>query len=157
MLMLALPFWLILIGFLVPPVRAQGQARPLLPGPVQPSRTADGAATTPVTTLTTGMVSIESDSQRADSVTGVITATGNVRIVYPDRRLVVTARQAQYFSSEERLVLTGDVDIIQADGHAIRAERVTYDVLRERLLASPKLGSQVLSTFRVPVRNESSQ
>ena len=32
-----------------------------------------------------GLVSIESDIQKADNVTGVITASGNVRIVYPTR------------------------------------------------------------------------
>ena len=30
-----------------------------------------------------GLITIESDSQTADNVTGVVTAIGNVRIVYP--------------------------------------------------------------------------
>ena len=84
-------------------------------------------------------MTIESDLQRADQTTGVVTATGNVRIVYPDQRVVATARQAQYFSQEGRLVLSGDVDIVQDGGNLIRAERVVYQVDRERLLvAAPR-------------------
>ncbi len=103
-----------------------------------------------VSTPTSGLVTIESDQQRADNKTGVITATGNVRIVYPDQRVVATARQAQYFSQEGRVVLSGDVDIVQTDGHALRAERVIYDVTTEQLLAEPSAGQQVFSKVRLP-------
>lgn len=103
-----------------------------------------------VSTPTTGLVTIESDLQRADNKTGVITATGNVRIVYPDQRVVATARQAQYFSQEGRVILSGDVDIVQTDGNAMRAERVIYDVNTERLLAQPPAGQQVFSKVRIP-------
>ena len=84
-----------------------------------------------------GLITIESDSQSADNVTGVVTAIGNVRIVYPTRGMVATSRQAQYFSREGRLVLSGDVDVVQDDGNSIRAERVTYDLNDERALAMP--------------------
>lgn len=96
-------------------------------------------------TPTTGIVTIESDLQQADNTTGIVTATGNVRIVYPDQRVVATARQAQYYSKEGRVVLSGDVDVIQADGHAIKAERVVYDVNRERISAEPPLGARSLA------------
>ena len=102
-----------------------------------------------VTTPTTGLVTIESDLQQADNTTGIVTATGNVRIVYPDQRVVATARQAQYYSKEGRVVLSGDVDVIQADGHAIKAERVVYDVNRERISAEPLPGDQVFSRYRM--------
>lgn len=105
-----------------------------------------------VSTPTSGLVTIESDQQRADNKTGVITATGNVRIVYPDQKVVATARQAQYFSQEGRVVLSGDVDIVQTDGHAMRAERVIYDVTTERLLAEPPAGKQVFSKVRLPAK-----
>ena len=95
------------------------------------------------------MVTIESDLQRADQSTGVVTATGNVRIVYPDQRVVATARQAQYFSQEGRVVLSGDVDIVQEGGNLIRAERVIYQVDRERLVAIPPDGQQVFSRLRM--------
>jgi lipopolysaccharide export system protein LptA len=79
----------------------------------------------------------------------VITATGNVRIVYPDERVVATARQAQYFSKENRVVLSGDVDIVQEGGNLIRAERVVYLVDGERLTAIPPAGQQVFSRVRI--------
>lgn len=108
-----------------------------------------GYAEPQVVTPTTGVVSIESDVQRADNVTGVVTASGNVRIVYPDRRLVATARQAQYFSREGRVVLSGDVDVIQADGPSLRAEQITYLVDQQRLIAEPTKGQQVRSSFPI--------
>jgi lipopolysaccharide export system protein LptA len=95
------------------------------------------------------MVTIESDSQQADNRTGVITAIGNVRITYPDRRMVATSRQAQYFSREGRLILTGDVDVIDSDGQRIRAERLVYHLDSERLKAEPVAGRQVVSRLRL--------
>ena len=94
-----------------------------------------------------GLITIESDSQTADNVTGVVTAVGNVRIVYPSRGMVATSQQAQYFSREGRLVLSGDVDVVQEDGNTLRAERVTYDLEDERAVASPPDGGQVRSTM----------
>ena len=116
--------------------------------PVQPSP-GTVEAKPRVITPTTGLVTIESDLQQADNTTGIVTATGNVRIVYPDQRVVATARQAQYYSKEGRVVLSGDVDVIQADGHAIKAERVVYDVNRERISAEPPVGGQVFSRYRM--------
>ncbi len=107
------------------------------------------ATPAPAVTPTTGQVTIESDLQRADQVTGVVTATGNVRIVYPDRRVVATSRQAQYFSREGRVVLSGDVDVVQEGGNHLRAEQVTYFVETERVLAHPAQGRQVFSTLRI--------
>jgi lipopolysaccharide export system protein LptA len=108
-----------------------------------------GHAQVPEVTQTTGVVSIESDVQRADNLTGVVTASGNVRIIYADRRVVATARQAQYFSREGRVVLSGDVDVIQADGPSLRAERITYLVDQQRLVAEPTEGQQVFSRFPI--------
>jgi len=119
---------------------AANQAAPPA-APVQPA---------PSARVSTGLVTIESDQQRADQLTGVITATGNVRIVYPDERVVATARQAQYFSKENRVVLSGDVDIVQEGGNLIRAERVVYLVDGERLIAIPPSGQQVFSRVRIP-------
>ena len=120
-----------------PPAPAGPAAAPQPPAPAQPAR------------VSTGLVTIESDQQRADQLTGVITATGNVRIVYPDERVVATARQAQYFSKENRVVLSGDVDIVQEGGNLIRAERVVYLVDGERLIAIPPTGQQVFSRVRI--------
>jgi len=100
-------------------------------------------------TPTSGLVTIESDLQKADNTTGVVTATGNVRIVYPDQRVVATARQAQYFSREGRVVLSGDVDVVQDTGHSIRAERLVYLVERERIVAEPAPGDQVITRYQL--------
>ena len=97
----------------------------------------------------TGMVTIESDSQQADNQNGVITAKGNVRIVYADRGMTATSRQAQYFSNEGRLVLTGDVDVIDSDGQRLRAEKLVYLLDSERMVAEPTAGKQVFSKFRL--------
>jgi lipopolysaccharide export system protein LptA len=102
-----------------------------------------------------GMVTIESDSQQADNATGIVTATGNVRITYPEKGMVATSRQAQYFSKEGRLVLSGDVDVIDSDGQRIRAERLTYRLDSERLVAEPEPGRQV--TSRLKIRQEPGQ
>lgn len=95
------------------------------------------------------MVTIESDQQQADNKTGIVTATGNVRILYPERGMVATARQAQYFSKEARLVLSGDVDVVDADGQRIKAERLVYLLGSERLQAEPARGRQVVSKIRL--------
>ncbi len=118
---------------------------------VRPGQPSPGAleAKPRLITPTTGLVTIQSDLQQADNTTGIVTATGNVRIGYPDQRVVATARQAQYYAKEGRVVLSGDVDVIQADGHAIKAERVVYDVNRERITAEPPVGGQVFSRYRM--------
>jgi len=130
-----------------PSAPATGLTRPIQPQPQNGMRT-PAAAVTPVT----GLVTIESDLQRADNLTSVVTASGNVRIVYSDRRVVATARQAQYFSREGRVVLSGDVDVIQENGPSIQADRLTYLVEQERLVAEPLAGQQVLS--RIPIVTE---
>ena len=96
-----------------------------------------------------GLVTVESDLQQADNVTGVVTATGNVKISYPPKQVQAWARQAQYFTKEERIVLTGDVDVLQEGGNRLKAERITYLVLEDRMIADPAPGDQVLSNYRI--------
>ncbi len=119
------------------------------PGAAQPASQAKPVVVSPASASDAGLVTIESDTQQADNRTGVVTAIGNVRIEYPDRHMVATSRQAQYFSKEGRLVLTGDVDVIDADGQRIRAERLVYRLDSERLLAEPPAGKQVYSRLRL--------
>lgn len=134
-----------------------GAAALALAGPAaaqQPQAPTESTATP--ARINTGLVTIESDLQRADQVTGVVTATGNVRIVYPDQRLVATARQAQYFSKEGRVVLSGDVDIVQEGGNLMRAEQVVYLVNAERMTAMPPAGQQVYSRMTIQPQPRSS-
>ena len=93
------------------------------------------------------LITIESDQQAADNTTGVVTASGNVRLVHADRGVVATGRQAQYFTKEDRIVLSGDVDVVQNDGHALRADQVIYLLQEDRAVAIPEEGDQVFSQW----------
>ncbi len=99
-----------------------------------------------------GSITIESDIQSSDNTTGVVTAIGDVLILYPDRGLVATSRQAQYFTKEGRVVLSGDVDVIRDDGEVLKAEKVVYLLEDDWLLANPKPGEQVVTeiSFKAP-------
>jgi lipopolysaccharide export system protein LptA len=103
----------------------------------------------------TSAMTVLSDIQEANSETGVITARGNVRINYPARQLQATATQAQYFSRERRLVLSGNVYVLQK-GNSIRAEIMTYSIDEGRFIATPKSDRQVESIYiidDVPAQN----
>ena len=102
-----------------------------------------------------GLITIESDQQAADNVTGVITASGNVRLVHDLRGVVATSRQAQYFTKESRIVLSGDVDVIEKDGNLLRAGQVTYLLDEERALALPTDGGQVFSQWSLETKSSS--
>lgn len=93
-----------------------------------------------------GEITLRSDIQESNSQTGIITAKGNVKIDYPARQIQATAAQAQYYSRERRLVLTGDVYVIQ-EGNSMRAETLTYLLDEERFIATPQSDRQVESTY----------
>ncbi len=101
-----------------------------------------------------GLITIESDLQTADNSTGVVTARGNVRLVHVERGVVATSRQAQYFTKEARIVLSGDVDVVQDNGNLLSADRVTYWLDEERALAMPAEGEQVLSRWLLETRDQ---
>lgn len=94
-------------------------------------------------------MTVRSDVQEANSETGVITAKGNVQINYPAQQFEATSAQAQYFRNDRRLVLTGDVYVLQGE-NSIRAEKVTYLLEEGRFIATPKEQQQVMSTYVVP-------
>jgi lipopolysaccharide export system protein LptA len=91
-------------------------------------------------------LTVRSDIQEANSETGVVTARGNVQIYYPARNMQATAAQAQYFSRERRLVLTGNVYVLQ-DGNSMRAEVMTYLVDEGGFIATPQPTEQVESIY----------
>jgi lipopolysaccharide export system protein LptA len=94
-------------------------------------------------------MTVRSDVQEADANTGIVTARGNVQINYPARNLQATAAQAQYFSRERRIILSGNVFILQ-EGSSIRGETVTYLIDEGRFIALPAGGQQVESIYIVP-------
>jgi lipopolysaccharide export system protein LptA len=93
-------------------------------------------------------LTVRSDIQEANSETGVITARGNVYINYPARDLQATSAQAQYFSKERRLVLSGNVYVLQ-EGNSMRAETMTYLIDEGRFIATPETTQQVESIYLV--------
>lgn len=93
-------------------------------------------------------LTVRSDVQEANSETGIITARGNVYINYPARDIQATAAQAQYFSKERRLVLNGDVYVLQ-EGNTMRAETMTYLIDEGRFIATPESQQQVESIYLV--------
>ncbi len=93
-----------------------------------------------------GSITLKSDVQESNAKTGIITARGNVRIDYPARQIQATATQAQYYSRERRLILTGNVYVIQ-EGNSMRAEEMTYLIDEGRFIAKPQSDRQVESTY----------
>ena len=91
-------------------------------------------------------ITIRSDIQEANSKTGVVTARGNVQVFYPARQMQATSAQAQYFDKEQKLVLTGNVYILQ-EGNSLRGEVVTYRIEDGYFVAVPEESRQVESIY----------
>jgi lipopolysaccharide export system protein LptA len=98
-------------------------------------------------------LTIRADAQEANSLTGVVTATGNVRMSYPARQIDAIAEQAQYFSKEQRVVLTGNVVVTQEGVNSIKAQTITYLVSEGRFVAAPQNNQQVETIYIVPDRD----
>jgi lipopolysaccharide export system protein LptA len=97
-------------------------------------------------------LTIRADRQEANANSGVVTAIGNVRLDYPARQLQATANQAQYFSREQRIVLTGNVVVIERGVNRIAAETITYLVTNGTFVALPLTNQQVETIYFVPDR-----
>jgi lipopolysaccharide export system protein LptA len=93
-------------------------------------------------------LTINSDIQEADSKSGIFTARGNVQIFYPARQIQATAAQAQYYQKERKIVLNGNVNVLQ-QGNTLKGESITYLIDRGRFIATPKANQQVRSTYIV--------
>lgn len=93
-------------------------------------------------------LTLRSDVQEANSITGVITARGNVQINYPARQIQATSAQAQYYSRERRIVLSGDVYVLQ-EGNSLQAETITYLIDEGRFVALPRQQEQVEAIYLV--------
>lgn len=95
-----------------------------------------------------GTITLKADVQEANALTGVITARGNVRIDYPTRNITATSAQAQYFSEENRMILSGNVIVLQ-EGNRLEAETVTYLIDEGRFIALPQPNDQVETTYLI--------
>ncbi|RCJ37007.1 OstA family protein [Nostoc minutum NIES-26] len=94
-------------------------------------------------------LTIHSDFQEYNAKTQVATARGNVQMLYPTRGIQATAAQAQYFTKERRIDLSGNVYILQKGGNSIRAEKVAYLIDEGRFVALPQSNRQVESIYMV--------
>lgn len=97
-------------------------------------------------------LTVRADVQEANSKTGVVTARGNVQMSYPARQVQATAAQAQYFSRERRIVLSGNVYVLQ-QGNSLRGETITYLIDEGRFVALAKPDRQVESVYIVTDSN----
>jgi lipopolysaccharide export system protein LptA len=92
---------------------------------------------------------LRANSTQANAKTGVAVASGNVQIDYPARDIKATAAQATYYSREGRMVLSGNVYILQA-GNSMRGEVITYFINEGRFDAAPQPGQQVEAIYLLP-------
>jgi lipopolysaccharide export system protein LptA len=134
-LSLLLPATLAVIGLTAAPTSRMVQAQSV----------ADGRSLT-----------LRADVQEANAKTGIVTARGNVQINYPARQIQATSAQAQYFSRERRIVLTGNVYVLQ-QGNSMRGEVITYLIDEGRFVALPQSNQQVESTYLVNDPNPAGQ
>jgi lipopolysaccharide export system protein LptA len=95
-------------------------------------------------------VTINADTQEANANTGIVTATGNVRIQYPARQITATASQAVYDTKKRTITMTGGVVIVQRGENTIRSEKVIYLIKESVFKAEPQPGKQVTSVYVVP-------
>ena len=90
--------------------------------------------------------------QEANSKSQIVTAKGNVQLVYPARKIQARANVAQYFIKEKKVILTGNVYVIQK-GNSLQGESITYLIDEGRFFATPKTNKQVTSIYIVPDNN----
>lgn len=121
-----------------------------------PSATAQTPTTGNTGQTAGGSLFINATRQEADSKTGVFTAIGNVQINYPARQIQATAAQAQYFSRERKIVLSGNVYVLQ-QGNSIKGDSITYLIDQGRFIATPKSNSQVESIYIINDTNPQAQ
>lgn len=118
-------------------VLATGRASLLAP---RPALAQAPAASTPLT--------LRANTTEANAKTGVVVAKGNVQINYPARQIQATSAQAIYYSNERRIVLQGDVYVLQ-QGNSLRGETITYLVDEGRFVALPQPNKQVEAVYLI--------
>jgi len=98
-------------------------------------------------------LTLRADVQEADTNAGIITARGNVHVSYPVQQVQATADQVQYFIEDQRIVMSGNVQIQQED-NSLQGETVTYLLDEGRFIALPKPDEQVVSVYVIPEDSE---
>lgn len=96
----------------------------------------------------TSSLTLTADTAEANAKSGVVVAKGNVRINFPARQIQATSAQAIFYRNEQRIVLSGDVYVLQ-QGNSLRGETVTYLVNEGRFVAEPRPNRQVEATYLI--------
>ncbi len=94
-------------------------------------------------------LTIQSNTQEANTKAETITARGNVRLSYPDKKLQARANTAQYNIKEKQIVLSGNVLVVQ-DGSSLQGDTITYLIEEGRFIAKQKPGKPVQSIYILP-------
>lgn len=106
------------------------------------------AAASPQPAAPSQPLTLRANSTVANAKTGVVVARGNVQINYPSRQIQATAAQAVFFSRERRIVLSGNVYVLQ-QGNSLRGETITYLVDEGRFEALPDSNKQVEAIYLI--------
>ncbi len=94
-------------------------------------------------------LTILSNIQEANSKTEIVTATGNVRLSYPDKKLQARANTAQYNIKGKQIVLSGNVLVVN-NGSSLQGDTITYLIEEGRFIAKQKSGIPVQSIYIIP-------
>ena len=100
-------------------------------------------------------LTILSNTQEANSKTELVTARGNVRLSYPDKKLQARANTAQYNIKGKQIVLSGNVLVVQ-NGSSLQGDTITYLIDEGRFIARQKPGIPVQSIYVIPDKTEKS-
>ncbi len=92
---------------------------------------------------------IQSNTQEANTKAETVTARGNVRLNYPDKKLQARANVALYNIKDKQIVLSGNVLVVQ-DGSSLQGDTITYLIEEGRFVAKQKPGIPVQSIYVVP-------
>jgi lipopolysaccharide export system protein LptA len=92
---------------------------------------------------------IQSNTQEANTKAETVTARGNVRLSYPDKKLQARANVALYNIKDKQIVLSGNVLVVQ-DGSSLQGDTITYLIEEGRFVAKQKPGIPVQSIYVVP-------
>jgi lipopolysaccharide export system protein LptA len=98
-------------------------------------------------------LTIVSNLQEANTKTETVTATGNVRLTYPDKKLQAKANVARYNIKDKQIVLSGNV-VVVSDGSSLQGDSITYLIDEGRFIARQKPGIPVQSIYIIPDKKE---
>ena len=92
---------------------------------------------------------IESEFQSSINNRGYVIAEGDVLFSHNNFGIKAKSKNATYNTREEIIVLSGEVDVIQKNGNRLIADRVTYFINEQRIVALPLINQQVFSFWRL--------